>query len=89
MKIDPEALGRRFGEVRMSWLLGGWLLLVAAIALNRGVALLWGMVWLLAAAWACSAFVDVRLGATGHVILVTAVFGLVMLFVRPWQAALR
>jgi len=55
MKIDPEALGRRFGEIRMSWLLGGWLLLVAAIALNRGVALLWGMVWLLAAAWLVAA----------------------------------
>jgi hypothetical protein len=45
--------------------------------------------WLLALSWACSAFVDVRLNATGHAILVTAVFGLVLLFVRPWRPALR
>ena len=50
MKLDPEALGRRFGEIRIAWLLGGWLAITLGIALNRGVALLWGMAWLLAAA---------------------------------------
>ena len=45
--------------------------------------------WLLALAWACTAFVDTRLGATGHAVLATAVFGLVLVFVRPWRAALR
>lgn len=45
--------------------------------------------WLLALAWACTAFVDMRLGATGHAVIVTAVFGLVLVFVRPWRPALR
>lgn len=45
--------------------------------------------WLLALAWACTAFVDMRLGATGHAVLATAVFGLALVFVRPWRAALR
>ncbi len=45
--------------------------------------------WLLALAWALTAFVDMRLGATGHAVLVTAVFGLVLMFVRPWRPMLR
>jgi hypothetical protein len=45
--------------------------------------------YLLAVAWALAAFVDVRLGATGHAILVTGGFWLVVLFVRPVRAALR
>ena len=45
--------------------------------------------WLLALAWACSAVVDVRLHATGHAIIGTAVFGLVLWFVRSWRPALR
>lgn len=45
--------------------------------------------WLLALAWACTAFVDMRLGATPHAIVATAVFGLVLLFVRPWRPSLR
>ena len=50
MNLDPAALGRRFGELRMSWLLAIWLAATTAIALNRGISLLWGMVWLLVAA---------------------------------------
>jgi hypothetical protein len=45
--------------------------------------------WMLALAWVCTAVVDVRLGATGHSIIATGVFGLVLLFVRPWRPALR
>jgi uncharacterized protein (DUF58 family) len=52
MNLDPAALGRRFGDVRMAWLLGAWLAATTAIALNRGISLLWGMVWLLVAAMA-------------------------------------
>jgi len=48
----------------------------------------WGL-YLLAASWAVATFVDVRLGATGHAILVTGMFWLVVLFVRPVRAALR
>jgi uncharacterized protein (DUF58 family) len=48
--LEPEALGRRFGNIRVAWLLGGWLAVTLVIALNRGIALLWGMTWLLAAA---------------------------------------
>ena len=50
MKLDPEALGRRFGDIRIGWLLCGWLAVTVALALNRGIGLLWGMAWLLAAA---------------------------------------
>ena len=50
MKLDPDAWGRRLGDIRMVWLLAGWLLVTLAIALNRGISLLWGMAWLLAAA---------------------------------------
>lgn len=50
MKLDPEALGRRLGDLRVAWLLAAWLAVTVLIALNRGVALLWGMAWLLAAA---------------------------------------
>ena len=48
----------------------------------------WGL-YLLALAWALSAFVDVRLAATGQAIVVTGVFWLVVLFVRPVRAALK
>lgn len=48
-----------------------------------------GGLYLLAASWAVSTFVDVRLGATAHAILVTGMFWLVVLFVRPVRAALR
>jgi len=54
MNLDPAALGRRFGELRMSWLLAIWLAATTAIALNRGISLLWGMVWLLVAAMVVS-----------------------------------
>ena len=50
IKLDPQALGRRFGDVRIAWLLAGWLAATLGIALNRGIGLLWGMAWLLAAA---------------------------------------
>ena len=50
MNLDPAALGRRLGDVRPWWLLGAWLLATLAIAMNRGVSLLWGMAWLLVAA---------------------------------------
>ena len=50
IKLDPGTLGRRLGDVRVAWLLAGWLAATVAIALNRGVSLLWGMAWLLAAA---------------------------------------
>ena len=45
--------------------------------------------WLLALAWALTVFVDMRLGATGHAVIVTGVFGLALVFVRPWRPALR
>jgi uncharacterized protein (DUF58 family) len=50
IKLNPEALGRRLGDIHIAWLIGGWLVATLGIALNRGVGLLWGMTWLLAAA---------------------------------------
>lgn len=50
VRFNPEALGRRFGDIRIGWLLAGWLAVTLLIALNRGIGLLWGMTWLLAAA---------------------------------------
>jgi len=50
IRLDPEALGRRLGDINIAWLIAGWLAVTLAIALNRGVGLLWGMSWLLAAA---------------------------------------
>ena len=63
-----------------------------AIAVAGGVGLWlqfrWGL-YLLGLSWALTAFADIRLGATGHAIIVTGVFWLVVLFVRPVRAALR
>jgi uncharacterized protein (DUF58 family) len=50
--LDAEAIGRRFADVKPLWVLAAWLLVAVALAWNRGVGLLWGMVWLLVAALA-------------------------------------
>lgn len=66
---------------------------VAQAAAVLGAVVLWlrfrAGLWLLALAWACTVFVDVRLGATGHSVIATGVFGLVLVFVRPWRPSLR
>jgi uncharacterized protein (DUF58 family) len=45
-----QGLAQRLGDVRLHWLILVWLLTTIAIALNRGIGLLWGVAWLLAAA---------------------------------------
>lgn len=45
-----QSLARRLGDVRLHWLILAWLLATVLIALNRGIGLLWGVAWLLAAA---------------------------------------
>jgi len=78
VKLDPEALGRRFGDIRVAWLLAGWLAVTLGIALNRGVALLWGMAWLLAAALVVAAllpFVQLRGVSVRRILPATATAG--------------
>ena len=49
MNAPRLGIARRLGDVRLQWLILTWLLTTVAIALNRGIGLLWGVAWLLAA----------------------------------------